>query len=355
MGPRVITSYMLPLLQMTWRSASVKWIRLCSCALTDQHSESETRPSCPPPDDPCRPGSGSPSSSELVDAIVRGAIPPGSTLPPEAALCEQFGVSRTVIRESVKQLEEKGLVVVAQGRGTLVLPTASWNMIDETVLSALIANDETLGVLDDLSHVRATLEGLIARDAARSGDTELIGRLRDALELMRDTMAMSRRSTTPTSSSTPSSARCRQPPGRRHRQDALPPGSRERALRQAQRARHHAPRARAGLRGDRVRRCGGGGGRDAFTHHRCVGAATPADPAATPQLAAGRVASAAEALVELADDIPRALFRIAEHDDVDALIQVVAQDAAGAGTDAVLEVGANAAVVVHVEFEAETV
>ncbi len=126
--------------------------------------------------------------SELVDAIVRGAIPPGSTLPPEAALCEQFGVSRTVIRESVKRLEEKGLVVVAQGRGTLVLPTASWNMIDETVLSALIANDETLGVLDDLSHVRATLEGLIARDAARSGDPELIGRLRDALELMRDTI-----------------------------------------------------------------------------------------------------------------------------------------------------------------------
>jgi len=126
--------------------------------------------------------------SELVDAIVRGAIPAGSTLPPEAALCEQFGVSRTVIRESVKRLEEKGLVVVAQGRGTLVLPTASWNMIDETVLSALVANDETLGVLDDLSHVRATLEGLIARDAARSGDRELIEQLRDALELMRDTI-----------------------------------------------------------------------------------------------------------------------------------------------------------------------
>ena len=39
--------------------------------------------------------------AELVDAIVRGDLPPGSTLPPESVLCEQFAVSRTVIRVSV--------------------------------------------------------------------------------------------------------------------------------------------------------------------------------------------------------------------------------------------------------------
>ena len=124
----------------------------------------------------------------LVDAIVRGDRAPGSSLPPEAVLCEQFGVSRTVIRESVKRIEEKGLVTVAQGRGTQVLNADSWNMIDATVLSALVANDATLGILDDLSVVRASLEGIIARDAAGRRTPDELERLREALVLMRDTI-----------------------------------------------------------------------------------------------------------------------------------------------------------------------
>lgn len=58
--------------------------------------------------------------SEMVELIVTGQLAEGQVLPPEGPLSEHFGVSRTVIRESVKRLEEKGLVVVAQGRGTQV-------------------------------------------------------------------------------------------------------------------------------------------------------------------------------------------------------------------------------------------
>ena len=57
---------------------------------------------------------------ELVDAIVSGRLGPGDLLPPEGPLSEQFGVSRTVIRESVKRVEEKGLVDIVRGRGTVV-------------------------------------------------------------------------------------------------------------------------------------------------------------------------------------------------------------------------------------------
>src|SRR5437016_1130859 len=49
-------------------------------------------------------------TAELVDRIVRGVHPSGTSLPPEPALCDAFGVSRTVIREAVKVLQEKGLV-----------------------------------------------------------------------------------------------------------------------------------------------------------------------------------------------------------------------------------------------------
>jgi DNA-binding FadR family transcriptional regulator len=127
--------------------------------------------------------------AELVDAIVRGDLPPGTTLPPESVLCEQFAVSRTVIRESVKRMEEKGLVTVAQGRGTQVAPMSAWKMADETVLAALVANDATLGTLDDLSVVRAALEAVIARDAATDPSPHDVERLAAALQLMRETIA----------------------------------------------------------------------------------------------------------------------------------------------------------------------
>ncbi|MEO7720393.1 MAG: FadR/GntR family transcriptional regulator [Pseudolysinimonas sp.] len=104
--------------------------------------------------------------TDLVAAIVTGDLGPGEVLPPEGTLSQQFGVSRTVIRESVKRVEEKGLLTVAQGRGTSVNPPSSWNVLDPVVLSALVDHDDSLGVLDDLSVVRASLEGSMAAGAA---------------------------------------------------------------------------------------------------------------------------------------------------------------------------------------------
>jgi len=59
-------------------------------------------------------------TAELVERIIRGVHPPGSPLPPEPVLCVTFSVSRTVVREAVKILQEKGLVQVRQGTGTMV-------------------------------------------------------------------------------------------------------------------------------------------------------------------------------------------------------------------------------------------
>ncbi|MET0860228.1 MAG: GntR family transcriptional regulator, partial [Microbacterium sp.] len=91
---------------------------------------------------------------DLVSAIVTGEVAPGESLPPEGDLSAHFGVSRTVIRESVKRIEEKGLVTVVQGRGTRVQPSTSWNILDPVVLSVLLENDSSLGVLDELATVR---------------------------------------------------------------------------------------------------------------------------------------------------------------------------------------------------------
>lgn len=125
----------------------------------------------------------------LVNVIVSGELAPGDSLPPELPLSQQFGVSRTVVRESVKRLEEKGLVTVGQGRGTVVQPTRSWNMMDRVVLNALIAHDRTVGVLDELSIVRARLEAAMAGETARVHTPEQLAALRASLDEMRASVA----------------------------------------------------------------------------------------------------------------------------------------------------------------------
>jgi DNA-binding FadR family transcriptional regulator len=125
----------------------------------------------------------------LVTAIVTGEVEPGVTLPPEGVLAQQFGVSRTVLRESMKRLEEKGLVTVAQGRGTQVTQPTSWNVLDPVVLSAFIDNDDSLGVLDELSVVRASLEASMAGATAAERTAEQLEELRSILARMQETVA----------------------------------------------------------------------------------------------------------------------------------------------------------------------
>jgi DNA-binding FadR family transcriptional regulator len=123
-------------------------------------------------------------TAELVGRIVRGEHPSGTPLPPEPALCESFSVSRTVVREAVKVLQEKGLVQVRQGAGTMVTPPSAWNLLDELVLGAVVEEDETLGVLDDLVVTRRLLESDMALVAARVADQETVAELRDLVDRM---------------------------------------------------------------------------------------------------------------------------------------------------------------------------
>lgn len=125
---------------------------------------------------------------QLTDVIVTGALQPGDLLPPEAQLASQFGVSRTVIRESVKRLEEKGLITVAQGFGTRITDPTEWNLLDPVVLSAMIDHDDALGVLDELSKVRAGLESAMAAEAATKATSDQLKDLNQALGDMRESL-----------------------------------------------------------------------------------------------------------------------------------------------------------------------
>ena len=124
---------------------------------------------------------------ELVDRVVSGAFPAGSVLPTEPALCEAFGVSRSVVREAVKTLETMRLVKVQQGQGTTVLTLDSWDLVNPLVLAAVVRHDEELAILDHLIDVRCALETLMAGRAATrhtEADRELIDRRYADLEAL---------------------------------------------------------------------------------------------------------------------------------------------------------------------------
>jgi len=122
---------------------------------------------------------------ELAQQIISGTFADGDVLPTEPALCEEFGFSRTVVREGLKLLEERGLVRVEQGRGTTVQPRSSWDLLDPVVLHIALAYDDDMSLLDDLISVRRLLEQEMAAEAAgRLTDADLaeLGELVDEMD-----------------------------------------------------------------------------------------------------------------------------------------------------------------------------
>ncbi len=122
---------------------------------------------------------------ELSERIVSGALAEGEVLPTEPALCEEFGFSRTVVREALKLLEQRGLVRVEQGRGTTVQPRSSWDLLDPDVLRIALSYDDDLSLLDDLISVRRVLEReMTAQAAGRLSEAKVaeLDRLIDEME-----------------------------------------------------------------------------------------------------------------------------------------------------------------------------
>jgi len=103
---------------------------------------------------------------QLGVAIVAGRYAVGSTLPPEPLLCDEFGVSRTVVREAVKSLVAKGLLVTGPKVGTKVLPDEQWNWFDPLVVAWQSQVGLTREFLRDMQELRRVVEPAAVRLAA---------------------------------------------------------------------------------------------------------------------------------------------------------------------------------------------
>ena len=60
-------------------------------------------------------------ADQIKERIFHNELKEGQQLPNETELAERFQVSRTVVREAMKRLEQEGFVEVQRGRGTFVV------------------------------------------------------------------------------------------------------------------------------------------------------------------------------------------------------------------------------------------
>jgi len=122
---------------------------------------------------------------DLAKRVLSGEFPPGSRLPVEADLIEALGVSRTVIREAMRTIAAKGIVVSRKKAGTIVRPMQEWNLLDPDVLQWLDAVHLGRTYMKDVSEARLIFEPKAARLAALRASQAEITAIADAYRRMR--------------------------------------------------------------------------------------------------------------------------------------------------------------------------
>jgi len=116
--------------------------------------------------------------------ILSGELKPGDQLPPEDELTADLAVSRTVLREAVRVLAAKGLVVARPKVGTRVRPRADWNILDPDVLSWRAEASNDILLYEETTEVRLAIEPLASRLAATRASEEETAAIAQAYEEM---------------------------------------------------------------------------------------------------------------------------------------------------------------------------
>ena len=125
--------------------------------------------------------------SQVVDTlgqeIVDETIAPGAILNPEV-LGSRFGVSRSVIRESLRALESMGMVAARPQIGTRVLPASDWNLLHPQMVAWRGRGKAYLEQMEQVLEMRFGIELVAARLATRRMSDTAIASLFEAGEAM---------------------------------------------------------------------------------------------------------------------------------------------------------------------------
>ena len=121
---------------------------------------------------------------ELGMQIVSGRFKPDDKLPAEALLCEEYAVSRPVLREATRVLVAKGLVYSRPRVGTVVKARREWHLLDPDVLHWVMQRSPQNDFFNLLTSVRAVIEPAVAALAAQHATDQEIESIEEAYQRM---------------------------------------------------------------------------------------------------------------------------------------------------------------------------
>ena len=121
---------------------------------------------------------------ELGLRVLAGELAPGERLPAEAELIAQYEVSRPVVREAVRVLVAKGLVLSRQRAGAIVRPRNEWHLLDPDVLYWMIQTRPAPEFVQTLMGMRRVFEPGAAALAAQAASAEQLAGIAQAYEGM---------------------------------------------------------------------------------------------------------------------------------------------------------------------------
>lgn len=111
--------------------------------------------------------------SDYLRRIGSGEMKPGDNMPAESAMCDEYGVGRSVVREALQALDAKGFILVRQGSVAVVAPRYQWHVLDPEFLD--VTNPEEYFSL--VHEVREVLEPAIAALAASRATEDAIAEM----------------------------------------------------------------------------------------------------------------------------------------------------------------------------------
>ncbi|MFA0086807.1 GntR family transcriptional regulator [Vibrio sp. 10N.286.49.C2] len=111
-------------------------------------------------------------AKELASKILTGELKEGEKLPSELELCEQFGISRTALRESTKLLSAKGLIESKPKVGTNIMPRQSWHFLDPQFLDWVKDTNNVQRFLTQFLGLRKAIEPEACAMAAKNASIE---------------------------------------------------------------------------------------------------------------------------------------------------------------------------------------
>ena len=117
---------------------------------------------------------------KIEEAIRQKKLVAGTKLPSEKELCESFAVSRTALREALRRLSARGLIVIRKGSGMVVSEIKIEDAINSLNLYYDLKFDSNL--ITQIIEVRRLFEPEIARLASRN-------RTEDDLKLLKENLA----------------------------------------------------------------------------------------------------------------------------------------------------------------------